>query len=169
MTSTRELTTALADRDAELERLRAEVAEWRRRYEKAAKRETLFVNSADEVAPVYTALDVADRDPAADGTPGAYPYTRGIHPTGYRGKLWTMRQFAGFGSARDTNERFKFLLSQGQTGALGGVRLPHADGLRRDHPRSEGEVGKTGVSISSLADMETLFDGDPARQGVSTS
>jgi methylmalonyl-CoA mutase N-terminal domain/subunit len=144
MTSTRELTTALADRDAELERLRAEVAEWRRRYEKAAKRETLFVNSADEVAPVYTALDVADRDPAADGTPGAYPYTRGIHPTGYRGKLWTMRQFAGFGSARDTNERFKFLLSQGQTGLSVAFDFPTLMGYDADHPRSEGEVGRRG-------------------------
>jgi methylmalonyl-CoA mutase N-terminal domain/subunit len=168
MTSTRELTTALADRDAELERLRAEVAEWRRRYEKAAKRETLFVNSADEVAPVYTALDVADRDPAADGTPGAYPYTRGIHPTGYRGKLWTMRQFAGFGSARDTNERFKFLLSQGQTGLSVAFDFPTLMGYDADHPRSEGEVGKTGVSISSLADMETLFEGIPLGK-VSTS
>jgi methylmalonyl-CoA mutase N-terminal domain/subunit len=168
MTSTRELTATLADRDAELDRLRAEVAEWRRRYEKAAKRETLFVNSADEVAPVYTALDVADRDPAADGMPGAFPYTRGIHPTGYRGKLWTMRQFAGFGSARDTNERFKFLLAQGQTGLSVAFDFPTLMGYDADHPRSEGEVGKTGVSISSLADMETLFDGIPLGK-VSTS
>ena len=169
MTSTSALTdTAGRERDEELARLRAEVAEWRRRYERAAKRDTLFVNSADEVAPVYTALDVAERDPAADGMPGAYPYTRGIHPTGYRGKLWTMRQFAGFGSARDTNERFKFLLSQGQTGLSVAFDFPTLMGYDADHPRSEGEVGKTGVSISSLADMETLFDGIPLGK-VSTS
>ena len=168
MTSTSELTDTVRERDAELARLRAEVADWRRRYEKAAKRGTLFVNSADEVAPVYTPLDVAHHDPAADGMPGAYPYTRGIHPTGYRGKLWTMRQFAGFGSARDTNERFKFLLSQGQTGLSVAFDFPTLMGYDADHPRSEGEVGKTGVSISSLADMETLFEGIPLGK-VSTS
>ena len=92
---------------AELERLRAEVADWRRRYEKGARREIAFTNSEGEVEPLYTALDVADPLGASLGVPGGFPYTRGIHPTGYRGKLWTMRQFAGFGSARDTNERFK--------------------------------------------------------------
>src|SRR5439155_478824 len=82
------------------------------------------------------------------GVPGAYPYTRGIHPTGYRGKLWTMRQFAGFGSARDTNERFKFLLAHGQTGLSTAFDFPTLMGYDSDHPRPEGEVGKTGVSIS---------------------
>jgi len=100
--------------------------------------------------------------------PGEYPYTRGIHPTGYRGRLWTMRQFAGFGSARDTNERFKFLLEHGQTGLSTAFDFPTLMGYDSDHARSEGEVGKTGVAISSMADMETLFDGIPMDQ-VSTS
>src|SRR5215207_9877923 len=108
MTSTRELSGAgksassngasqAETERAELARLRAEVAEWRRRFEKGGKRDIAFVNSEREVEPLYTALDVGDPLGAALGTPGAYPYTRGIHPTGYRGKLWTMRQFAGFG------------------------------------------------------------------------
>jgi methylmalonyl-CoA mutase N-terminal domain/subunit len=102
------------------------------------------------------------------GLPGSYPYTRGIHPTGYRGKLWTMRQFAGFGSARDTNERYKFLLAHGQTGLSVAFDFPTLMGYDSDHPRSEGEVGKCGVAISSLADMEVLFDGIPLDK-VSTS
>src|SRR3954464_5618963 len=107
MTSTRDFTnTESAERD-ELERLRAEVADWRRRYAKGELRAIAFTNSATEVDPLYTALDVAPDTAEALGTPGAYPFTRGIHPTGYRGKLWTMRQFAGFGSASDTNARFK--------------------------------------------------------------
>jgi len=168
MTSMSELTNAARDQHEELERLRAEVAEWRRRYEKGEKRDIAFFNSGNEVEPLYTALDTADIDPAAIGMPGAYPYTRGIHPTGYRGRLWTMRQFAGFGSARDTNERFKFLLAHGQTGLSVAFDFPTLMGYDADHPRSEGEVGKTGVSISSLADMETLFEGIPLDQ-VSTS
>jgi methylmalonyl-CoA mutase N-terminal domain/subunit len=100
--------------------------------------------------------------------PGIYPYTRGIHPTGYRGRLWTMRQFSGFGSARDTNERYKFLLAHGQTGLSVAFDFPTLMGYDSDHPRSEGEVGKCGVAISSLADMETLFEGIPLDE-VSTS
>jgi methylmalonyl-CoA mutase N-terminal domain/subunit len=168
MTSMSELTSAARDQQEELERLRAEVAAWRRRYEKGEKRDIAFFNSENEVEPLYTALDTADIDPAAIGLPGAFPYTRGIHPTGYRGRLWTMRQFAGFGSARDTNERFKFLLAHGQTGLSVAFDFPTLMGYDADHPRSEGEVGKTGVSISSLADMETLFEGIPLDQ-VSTS
>jgi methylmalonyl-CoA mutase, N-terminal domain len=168
MTSMRELTEHDADLRAELERLRAEVAAWRRGYEAGTKREIAFTNSAHEVEPLYTALDVADADEARLGVPGAFPYTRGIHPTGYRGKLWTMRQFAGFGSARDTNERFKFLLAHGQTGLSTAFDFPTLMGYDSDHPRSEGEVGKTGVAISSLADMEVLFDGIPLDR-VSTS
>jgi len=168
MTSTREMADAVREQQAELERLRAEVAEWRRRYEKGTVRDTSYTNSAAEVAPLYTALDVAGADVARIGLPGAFPYTRGIHPTGYRGKLWTMRQFAGFGSARDTNARFKFLLSQGQTGLSVAFDFPTLMGYDSDHPRSEGEVGKTGVAISSLADMELLFDGIPLDR-VSTS
>src|SRR5207302_10085322 len=100
--------------------------------------------------------------------PAEYPFTRGIHPTMYRGKLWTMRQFAGFGSAVDTNQRYKFLLEHGQTGLSVAFDFPTLMGYDSDHPRSEGEVGKCGVAISSLADMETLFNGIPLDQ-VSTS
>ncbi len=170
MTSTRDFTAADsdADRSAELERLRAEVAEWRRRYDKGELRDIAFTNSANEPEPLYTALDVDPHTAEALGTPGTYPFTRGVHPTGYRGKLWTMRQFAGFGSARDTNLRFKFLLEHGQTGLSTAFDFPTLMGYDGDHPRSEGEVGKTGVAISSLADMEVLFDGIPLDE-VSTS
>jgi methylmalonyl-CoA mutase N-terminal domain/subunit len=160
--------TPTEDPSAELARLRDEVAAWRRLYDRGAKREIGFTNSANEVEPLYTALDVAPASAEDLGVPGAFPYTRGIHPTGYRGKLWTMRQFAGFGSARDTNERFKFLLAHGQTGLSTAFDFPTLMGYDSDHPRSEGEVGKTGVAISSLADMEVLFDGIPLDE-VSTS
>jgi methylmalonyl-CoA mutase N-terminal domain/subunit len=153
---------------AELERLRAEVAAWRKRYEKGEKRDIAFTNSEFEVEPLYTALDASADATSEQSVPGAFPFTRGIHPTGYRGKLWTMRQFAGFGSAADTNARFKFLLQHGQTGLSTAFDFPTLMGYDSDHPRSEGEVGKTGVAISSLADMETLFDGIPLDQ-VSTS
>jgi methylmalonyl-CoA mutase N-terminal domain/subunit len=152
----------------ELVRLRAEVAAWRQRYEKGDKRDIAFSNSEGEVEPLYTALDALANGAPDESLPGAYPFTRGIHPTGYRGKLWTMRQFAGFGSAADTNARFKFLLEHGQTGLSTAFDFPTLMGYDSDHPRSEGEVGKTGVAISSLADMETLFDGIPLDQ-VSTS
>ena len=122
-----------------------------------------------ERKPVYTAQDLAGWDPAAQlGAPGAYPFTRGIHPTMYRGRLWTMRQFAGFGTAADTNRRYKFLLARGQTGLSVAFDFPTLMGYDSDHPRAEGEVGKCGVAISSLADMETLFEGIPLDQ-VSTS
>ncbi len=167
MTSISDLSETVRDQQTELERLRSEVAQWRVRFEKGEKRDIAYVNSADTVDALFTPLDGPDPD-AAFEVPGAWPFTRGIHPTGYRGKLWTMRQFAGFGSARDTNERFKFLLSQGQTGLSVAFDFPTLMGYDADHPRSEGEVGKTGVSISSLADMETLFDGIPLDK-VSTS
>ena len=168
MTSMRELTDRDADDRSEIERLRAEVAAWRAAYDAGRLRDIAFTNSAREVDPLYTALDVGDASAARLGVPGAYPYTRGIHPTGYRGRLWTMRQFAGFGSARDTNERFKFLLDHGQTGLSTAFDFPTLMGYDSDSPRSEGEVGKTGVAISSLADMEVLFDGIPLDE-VSTS
>jgi methylmalonyl-CoA mutase N-terminal domain/subunit len=151
----------------ELDRLRTEVAAWRARYDRGELRDIGFSNSAREVAPLYTALDRAHVI-ADEGVPGAYPYTRGIHPTGYRGKLWTMRQFAGFGTAAETNQRYKYLLSHGQTGLSVAFDFPTLMGYDSDHPRSEGEVGKCGVAISSLADMETLFDGIPLDK-VSTS
>jgi methylmalonyl-CoA mutase N-terminal domain/subunit len=168
MTSTRDFTDRAANDREELDRLRAEVAEWRRRYEAGEVRDIAFVNSAREVEAVYTALDADPQTAEHLGVPGTYPFTRGIHPTGYRGKLWTMRQFAGFGSARDTNARFKFLLEHGQTGLSTAFDFPTLMGYDSDHPRSLGEVGKTGVAISSLADMEVLFDGIPLDR-VSTS
>jgi methylmalonyl-CoA mutase N-terminal domain/subunit len=170
MASIHELDQSTRDRDDEIARLRAEVEAWRAAYQAAdargALRDVAFTNSATEVAPLYTALDAADS--VETEVPGQWPYTRGIHPTGYRGKLWTMRQFAGFSTARETNERFKFLLSQGQTGLSVAFDFPTLMGYDADHPRSEGEVGKCGVSISSLADMETLMEGIPLGR-VSTS
>jgi methylmalonyl-CoA mutase N-terminal domain/subunit len=160
--------TELDSAKEEIERLRAEIAEWKRKYDNAPKRDIAFTNSAEEVAPLYTELDVEHLDSINLATPGTYPYTRGIHATGYRGKLWTMRQFAGFGSARDTNERYKFLLAHGQTGLSVAFDFPTLMGYDSDHPRSEGEVGKCGVAISSMADMEMLFDGIPLDK-VSTS
>jgi methylmalonyl-CoA mutase N-terminal domain/subunit len=111
---------------------------------------------------LYTPADLIGWDAERDlGMPGEPPYTRGIHPGMYRTRLWTMRQFAGFGSARDTNARFRYLLSQGQTGLSVAFDLPTLMGYDSDHPLSEGEVGKCGVAISSLADMEALFDAIP--------
>jgi len=163
-----ELIATIEEQSAELRLLRKEVAEWRKKYEKGELRDIAFTNSEKEVQPIYTPLDAAETSAEALGMPGFYPYTRGVHPTGYRGRLWTMRQFAGFGSARDTNERYKFLLAQGQTGLSVAFDFPTLMGYDSDHPRSEGEVGKCGVAISSLADMETLFDGIPLDE-VSTS
>jgi methylmalonyl-CoA mutase, N-terminal domain len=102
------------------------------------------------------------------GYPGAYPFTRGVYPSMYRGRLWTMRQFAGFGTAAETNERFRYLLEHGQTGLSTAFDMPTLMGLDSDHPRSLGEVGREGVAVDSLADMETLFDGIPLGE-VSTS
>ncbi len=114
------------------------------------------------IRQLYSQHDLDGWDASRElGLPGAPPYTRGIHPAMYRERLWTMRQFAGFGSAEDTNRRFRYLLSQGQTGLSVAFDLPTLMGYDSDHPLSEGEVGKCGVAISSLADMETLFSGIP--------
>src|SRR5436190_1375260 len=160
----------LAEQERELERLRAEVAAWRSRVGGLPMRDDVDFTSVSgrAVEPVYTPLDLASDVISATGLPGDFPYTRGIHPTMYRGRLWTMRQFAGFGTAGDTNARYKFLLERGQTGLSVAFDFPTLMGYDADHPRSEGEVGKCGVAISSLADMETLFDGIPLDQ-VSTS
>jgi methylmalonyl-CoA mutase N-terminal domain/subunit len=116
--------------------------------------------SGRPVDRLYTSEDVADVDYARDiADPGVFPYTRGIHPSGYRGKLWTMRQFAGFGTPQETNERYRALLRAGGTGLSVAFDLPTLMGRDPDHPLSLGEVGKCGVSIVSLADMESLFDG----------
>jgi methylmalonyl-CoA mutase, N-terminal domain len=163
-------TPRLTEQEIELERLRAEVAAWRARAASTPVRPDAEPTSASgrSVEPVYTALDLPQDIIAATGLPGNFPYTRGIHPTMYRGRLWTMRQFAGFGTAEDTNARYKFLLERGQTGLSVAFDFPTLMGYDSDHSRSEGEVGKCGVAISSLADMETLFDGIPLDQ-VSTS
>jgi methylmalonyl-CoA mutase, N-terminal domain len=163
-----DLPDLVREQQAELERLQKELAEWRARYAESEKRDIAFVNSQGEVEPLYTLLDIANLDPASIPPPGQYPFTRGIHPTGYRGRLWTKRQFAGFGTAAETNKRFKFLLEHGQTGLSTAFDFPTLMGYDSDHARSEGEVGKSGVAISSLADMETLFDGIPLDK-VSTS
>ncbi len=160
----------LALQEQELARLRAEVAAWRAAAARLPTRTDVDFTSVSghAVKPLYTALDLAPNVQAATGLPGEFPFTRGIHPTMYRGRLWTMRQFAGFGTAEDTNARYKFLLERGQTGLSVAFDFPTLMGYDADHPRSEGEVGKCGVAVSSLADMETLFDGIPLDQ-VSTS
>jgi methylmalonyl-CoA mutase N-terminal domain/subunit len=140
---------------------RNEAEEWRETSsKKPAWKKDFTTVSAMEVNPLATPADVADLDFQRDlASPGQFPYTRGIHPGGYRGRLWTMRQFAGFGSASQTNERFKYLLSQGQTGLSTAFHLPTLYGYDSDHHFSAGEVGKCGVAVDTLADMETLFDG----------
>ena len=124
--------------------------------------------SGEELKALYTSEDAGIDEERDLGMPGQFPYTRGVHPTMYRGRLWTMRQFAGFGSAAQTNERFKFLLAHGQTGLSVAFDFPTLMGRDSDEELSEGEVGQVGVAISSLADMENLFDGIPMGE-VSTS
>ncbi|HEV3219298.1 MAG TPA: methylmalonyl-CoA mutase family protein [Candidatus Acidoferrales bacterium] len=138
--------------------------------EKSPERQAEFTTvSSYPIRRLYTQADLADWSAERDlGYPGEPPYTRGIHATMYRGRPWTMRQFAGFGTAEDTNQRFRYLLAQGQTGLSVAFDLPTLMGYDSDHPLSEGEVGKCGVAISSLADMEVLFDKIPLG-GVTTS
>ena len=130
---------------------------------KSPERQETFTTLSDvPVEQLYTAANLAGFDYARDlGDPGEYPFTRGIHRTMYRGKVWTMRQFSGFGSPENTNRRLHYLLEQGQTGLSIAFDLPTLMGLDSDHPLAEGEVGKCGVAVSSLADMETLFAGLP--------
>jgi methylmalonyl-CoA mutase N-terminal domain/subunit len=133
--------------------------------QRAPERDAAFQTSSGKpVEPLYTPEDVGQDGGGFDfsdrlGFPGAYPYTRGIQPTMYRGRHWTMRQYAGFGTAEETNQRFKFLLSHGQTGLSTAFDLPTQIGYDADDPMAEGEVGKVGVSICSIHDMEALFDG----------
>jgi methylmalonyl-CoA mutase N-terminal domain/subunit len=130
---------------------------------KSPERQREFTTLSDhKIRRLYTKADLPNWDADRDlGLPGEPPYTRGIHATMHRGRLWTMRQFAGFGTAEDTNQRFRYLLAQGQTGLSTAFDLPTLMGYDSDHPLSEGEVGKCGVAISSLADMEVLFDQIP--------
>ncbi len=123
--------------------------------------EEFITTSSEPVERLYTPLDIEGNYAEKLGFPGEYPFTRGVHPTMYRGRLWTMRMFAGFGTAEETNARFKYLLEQGQTGLSVAFDLPTLYGYDTDAPEAEGEFGKCGVAISSLRDMEVLFDGIP--------
>src|SRR4051794_9501457 len=139
-------------------------------YERQPERDGLFSTiSGEEVKPLYTQEDLADTDIERDvGYPGEYPFTRGVYPSMYRGRLWTMRQFAGFGTAEETNERFRYLLGHGQTGLSTAFDMPTLMGHDSDSPRSLGEVGREGVAIDTLDDMDTLFAGIPLGE-VTTS
>jgi methylmalonyl-CoA mutase, N-terminal domain len=159
----------------QLEQLRAALEEW----EKGSLQKTLaamperrknfITTSSEPVNRIYTPLDVEESDYERDlGLPGEYPYTRGVHPTLHRGKLWTMRMFAGFGTAEETNARFKYLLSQGQTGLSIAFDLATLMGYDTDQPEALGEFGTCGVAVSSLKDMELLLEGIPLDK-VSTS
>jgi len=147
------------------------VEEWRREvYEASPERrgEVFSTMSGIENEPLYAPDSVEVEYERELGYPGVYPFTRGVYPSMYRGRLWTMRQFAGFGTAEETNERFRYLLAHGQTGLSTAFDMPTLMGYDSDHPRSLGEVGREGVAIDSLDDMETLFAGIPLGE-VSTS
>jgi methylmalonyl-CoA mutase N-terminal domain/subunit len=151
-----------------LEELRQALERWEEttRQQAAARlaerRPTFVTTSSSPVESLYTPLDIADLDYGRDlGLPGEYPYTRGIHPTLYRSRVWTMRMFAGFGTAEETNRRFRYLLEQGQTGLSIAFDLPTLMGYDTDAPQALGEFGKCGVAISSLRDMEILLQGIP--------
>ncbi|KAB2873324.1 MAG: methylmalonyl-CoA mutase, partial [Pseudorhodoplanes sp.] len=148
-----------------LDSLAGEIADWERNEVAAflkrqrERREQFFTIGDVPVKRTYTAADIADTPLDDIGLPGRYPFTRGPYPTMYRSRTWTMRQIAGFGTGEDTNKRFKFLIAQGQTGLSTDFDMPTLMGYDSDHPMSEGEVGREGVAIDSLADMEALFEG----------
>ena len=147
----------------EMDQLRQRESRWREESATAAESKLDYKTPSQiSVDRVYTPGSMQDTDYLADmGLPGEYPYLRGIHATGYRGRLWTMRMFAGFGRPEETNERFKFLLAQGQTGLSVAFDMPSLYGYDTDDPRAAGEFGKCGVAMSSLADMEALLDRIP--------
>jgi methylmalonyl-CoA mutase N-terminal domain/subunit len=156
---------SLWDADA-LETLRHEGEEWRGRYEAEAARSDATraapgrASGEQPLAPLHTPVDLDNWSYDGDlGFPGEYPLTRGIYPSMYRGRLWTMRQYAGFATAEETNERFRYLLERGQTGLSVAFDLPTQIGYDSDHPMARGEVGRVGVAIDSVRDMEVLFDG----------
>ncbi len=150
-----------------LERYNAQVEKSIARFPE--RNERFYTGSKEEVNRLYTPLDLLDIDFGSDiGFPGSYPYTRGVQPTMYRGRLWTMRMYAGFATAEESNKRYKYLVEQGSSGLSVAFDLPTQIGYDSDHALSEGEVGKVGVAIDSLADMEILFDGIPLDK-VSTS
>ena len=144
--------------------------DWRQIYRTAGERDTDFETiSGEPIEPLYTPDDISDVDYERDlGYPGEYPFTRGVYPTMYRGRLWTMRQFAGFGSAEQTNARYKYLIEHGQGGLSVAFDMPSLMGRDSDDPRSEGEVGRCGVATDSLADFEVLFQDIPLGD-ISTS
>jgi methylmalonyl-CoA mutase N-terminal domain/subunit len=154
----------------EIEKIRREAERWRGKADSAPQRKPAYrTPSQISVKPLYTPADLADHRGQQDiEHPGEYPYRRGVHPSGYRGRLWTMRMFAGFGLPEETNARFKFLLANGQTGLSVAFDMPTLYGYDTDDPPAAGEFGKCGVAVSSLADMEALFDGIPLGQ-VTTS
>jgi methylmalonyl-CoA mutase N-terminal domain/subunit len=164
------VTTTAKDGSARMARLEERVRAWEERRAAQPVRDIDFTTTSSmEVAPIYTPLDTAGIDELEDiGLPGEYPYTRGVYDSMYRTRLWTMRQFAGFATAAETNERYHYLLEHGQTGLSVAFDLPTLMGYDSDHPMSEGEVGVCGVAIDSLADMERLFQGIPLDK-VSTS
>ena len=148
---------APTDEPRGIEENEAEAA-WREAYRATPERDADFETlSGGPIKPLYTEADLPH--PSQIGLPGQYPFTRGVYPSMYRGRLWTMRQFAGFGTAEETNERFRYLLEHGQTGLSTAFDMPSLMGLDSDHPRSLGEVGREGVAIDTVADMETLFAG----------
>jgi len=164
-----ELRARIESAERELDRLRAELAEWQAVYDASPHRDISFDTvSGAPVPPLHTPLDRPDPSGGEAsfhnerlGFPGSFPFTRGPYATMYRTRLWTKRQFAGFGTAEETNTRYRFLLERGQTGLSVAFDFPTLMGYDSDHPRSLGEVGKCGVAISSLEDMETLFEGIP--------
>jgi methylmalonyl-CoA mutase N-terminal domain/subunit len=163
---TPEIAERIERQERELAELRARLEQWERAFDRLPARLPSFETvSGVPVAPLYTPADLAGSDYLERlGLPGEYPFTRGPYTSMYRTRLWTKRQFAGFGTAEETNKRYKYLLEHGQTGLSVAFDFPTLMGYDSDHPRSLGEVGKCGVAISSLADMETLFDGIPLDQ-----
>ena len=145
------------------ERARTDAERWyAERYAATPERPSPFTTlSGEPIRPLYTEEDLPADPAAAIGLPGEYPFTRGVYPSMYRGRLWTIRQFAGFGTSEETNKRFRYLLDHGQTGLSTAFDMPSLMGHDSDHPRSEGEVGREGVAVDTLDDMETLFSGIP--------
>lgn len=152
-----------------LEDLRQKKKEWEENSSVKERQERFITTSSREIDRLYTPVDIKNVDYKKDlGFPGQYPFTRGVHSTMYRGRIWTMRMFAGFGTAEETNKRYKYLLAHGNTGLSVAFDFPTLYGYDSDHPFSLGEVGRCGVAVSSLQDMETLFDGIPLNK-VTTS
>ena len=165
----------LKEKDTSNNGLKQKFQQWKKGvYDKSLdkscpERKPLTTVSGKKINEMYTPLDLENFDYARElGFPGEDPFTRGIHPTMYHGRLWTMRQFSGFGTAEQTNERYKYLLNHGTTGLSVAFHLPTLMGMDSDHPLAEGEIGKCGVAIDSLADMEVLFEGIPLDK-ISTS